>query len=79
MAVCFNEAPALHRGKWRRMAHSICAPGAASMRPRHYTGESGREGILPEPAVHGFNEAPALHRGKLALKAFRAENGGGLQ
>ena len=74
MRSCFNEAPALRRGKWRRgvwirrlwrgfneapaLRRGKCRTNpvagrfdtAASMRPRHYAGESGR--FNPFPIIH---------------------------
>ena len=60
----FNEAPALRRGKCEHPRQLGRNQPAASMRPRHYAGESVPVGVACENLLQGFNEAPALRRGK---------------
>ena len=61
---CFNEAPALRRGKYAGADRWTPAHKLASMRPRHYAGESGGARDMLGAEGDRFNEAPALRRGK---------------
>ena len=63
----FNEAPALRRGK-SACGRAVRRGVNASMRPRHYAGESRSRPSLPCTKRRGFNEAPALRRGKCAAE-----------
>ena len=68
---CFNEAPALRRGKSRRSLGFAAQRRPASMRPRHYAGESKSMFRAGTHSSGGFNEAPALRRGKCRLDRRR--------